>query len=247
MHSTAKNYAIEFLKEHEALVLCMYLDILGLMTTGIGDLIDTKTSDFASAQTEVSKFTWHRVKDNVVATAAEIEAEWKNIKALIAKSVHLKMNGKIFETWAKEQNPPLVTLQLNEEEYLKNNFLTKVERFEKSIKRTPNDYFKDFDDFPADAQLGIISIAWGNGEFFAYGGWRNFRELAKAQDWQKIVDDKQYKWQNINQGREIATEKLFKNAANVVECIKQGFKYDKTQLIFPTSLMKPINMTAEGS
>ena len=247
MHGTARNYAIEFLKEHEALVLCMYLDFRGLMTTGIGDLIDNEVGDFGAVQAEINKFTWRKIKDNVVATATEIEAEWRKIKGLISTGVHLKMNGKMFEDWARKQNPPLVTLQLNEDEYLKNNFFAKLDRFERSIKRTPNEYFKDFADFPADAQLGIVSIAWGNGEYFAYGGWKNFRELAKAQNWRKIVDDKQYRWQNINEGREIATRKLFNNAANVVECINQGFKFDKTQLIYPTYQMLPVNVTAENN
>ncbi|MBC7797819.1 MAG: hypothetical protein H7Z37_13180 [Pyrinomonadaceae bacterium] len=249
MHITAKNYAFEFLVGHEGLVLCMYMDVLGLITTGAGNMIDKDSGGgFAAVQTLVNEFNWYRIKDNVPATPAEVEAEWNNIKALTPKGHHLKMNGKIFEDWAKKQIPPLVTLQIKEDEFIKNVFPKKVEQFENAIKKTPLDYFKDFDDFPADAQLGILSVAWANGAYSAYdkktrdgqtiASFPLFRALCKEQDWRKIAAEKTYRWTNINDGRDIKTQKLFRNAAN---------SFDKTKLIYPVIQIEMIEITGEAS
>lgn len=145
---------VEFTRVSKILEGCvpwMYLDILGLVTTGVGCLID--------APHEACKLPWRR-PDGSPASASEIAGEWANVKAnrALARQGH-KAAAKF------------TRLRLDDEgvaELLEH----RAADFEAFYRKT----WPAWDSFPADAQLAIHSMGWAMGPGFP----RKFPTFTKA-------------------------------------------------------------------
>src|SRR5205823_5131019 len=74
----------------EGLTDFMYLDEKGLVTTGVGNLIDPKE--------KVNDFAWLRRSDNATPTPEEIDAEWDQIQKRQADKKKGGMYFKQFTT-----------------------------------------------------------------------------------------------------------------------------------------------------
>jgi hypothetical protein len=119
----------------------MYLDIKGLVTVGVGNLIDPVA--------EAMALPFRFKEGGALATPDQIAAEWRCIKddASLAKAGHscaaaltkLELNDDALNT--------LIADRLNRNE----SFLTRQEPF------------KGFDTWPADAQMALLSMAWAMG------------------------------------------------------------------------------------
>jgi hypothetical protein len=133
----------------------MYLDTLGLVTIGIGNLIDPLPAGLSM----VSRISgWP-------ATTAEIQAEWarvKNAKALIPLG------------WRAFQR--ICTLMVTEEA-LAGMVKHRMETNEAYLSRR----YPSWGSWPAAAQLGTHSIAWAAGPGWVAP---HFDAAAKAGDWQ---------------------------------------------------------------
>jgi hypothetical protein len=119
----------------------MYLDVKGLVTTGIGNLVDP--APLAMSLPFLFKVT------NQPATKEQIAVEWRTIKqhTELAKEGHLAA-GKIAELYLDSAGiDALVLSRLDSNEAI----ILKEESF------------KDFEIWPADAQLGVLSMAWAMG------------------------------------------------------------------------------------
>lgn len=125
----------------EGVVPWMYLDILGLVTTGIGNLIDPlpKGLPFTRA-------------DGTSASGCEIEAEWRSVKSAkyLAKAGHLAAKT-------------ITQLRLTPEG-LRQVVTAKMAEMEAHLKRR----FPPFETWPADAQLATMSMAWACGPGFRF-------------------------------------------------------------------------------
>jgi hypothetical protein len=111
----------------------MYLDSLGNVTIGIGNKIDPVADALALSSLGAPLL---RNGTDTAATTAEITAEWTKVKGgNTATTLHL--SGASIDT--------LVTTRLNQNE------------------TTLRTIFPGFDDWPADAQLAVLSMAWGLG------------------------------------------------------------------------------------
>jgi hypothetical protein len=175
----------------------MYLDIKGLVTVGVGNLIDPV--ELAQALPFQLKS-----KPGSPATADQIGADWQRLKdhPALARAGHLAC-------------APLTQLELDDTaiDSLVSGRLADNEATLKS-----QDWFRQFDTWPADAQLGLLSMAWAMGPR-APGEFPRFRAACLGLDFTTAaaecrMDDE------ANPGlapRNQAGVTLFLNAARVLE------------------------------
>jgi hypothetical protein len=137
----------------------MYLDILGLVTTGTGNLIDTAG--------QAAQLPWYHEATGAPATKPEIIAAWHALKARkdLAK-LHWKYAAKLNDL--RLTDAAIDTLVLG--------------KLQANAAFVEKNYFRDFKSWPADAQLACMSMAWAVGPGFPvkFSNWRRF---AEKQDW----------------------------------------------------------------
>lgn len=158
MHDSVKEIFPSFSQKFEGYVHWMYLDVKGLVTIGIGNLIDP--IDAALGLPFVHA-------DGREASRAEISAEWNLIhdRHELAHQGHRAAQNFCKLRLTDESIANLVRTRLAQnEQYLVAHF------------------FQDFEDWPADAQLGILSMAWALGAGFPKG-WPKFTAACKAKAW----------------------------------------------------------------
>ncbi len=168
----------------------MYLDVKCLVTTAIGNLIDP-----VALALEVPFVD----EDGVAATRAEIFTEWTAVKA---RRDLAPCGGVAFHKITKLHLTPAG---------MEHFVLTKAAQVDAYLGQR----FPEYPDWPADAQLGLLSMAWAGGPSFYFP---RFSAAVKAQDFATAalechMDD------SHNRGlvpRNAANVILFQNAAAVL-------------------------------
>lgn len=182
-----------FSTRFEGRVNFMYLDIKKLVTTGIGNLIDP----FPLAQ----NLPWQpKAEPDRAATADEIAAEWNLVKS--DPGGRSQRGGGSFGA--------VTTLQLSDDaiDALVRQKLTGMANF---LVNRPE--FASFEDWPADAQLGLLSMAWAMGPGFKFP---NFQAACADQDF-RAAADQCHMADESNPGlrpRNAANKQLFLSAAD---------------------------------
>jgi hypothetical protein len=198
----------------------MYLDVLGLVTVGVGNLVDP----VLAAHALPFRFTNRPgiAAPGSTATADQIAAEWQALK-----------NDPSLKTRGYKACEPITQLELSDDaiDSLIIDRLTKNESF---LKRQP--WFQDFDTWPADAQLGLLSMAWAMGPA-GPGNFPSFRAACQKLDFNTAAA--QCKMNEAgNPGvvpRNQANFTLFSNAATVVAGAAQG-GLQRANLYYPQVL-----------
>src|SRR5579871_13382 len=147
MFASVQTAFRSFSETFEGCVPHMYLDILGLVTVGVGNLVDP---------VELAKALPFRFKNKpsiatpgAPATPEQIAAEWQKLK----ENQHLAQAG--FHACE-----PLTDLELSAPD-LDSLVFARVTNDANFLKRQRP--FQAFDTWPADAQLGLLSMAWAMG------------------------------------------------------------------------------------
>lgn len=200
MYPRVQSEFTAFTTKFEGRVEYMYQDILGLVTIGIGNLIDPISLALPLP------FVFKNNPD-VLASQADIINEWNLIKS------HTELAQLGHRAAA-----PLTNLKLNEAD-IDNLIIGKLLQNEAMLKSgTPE--FTSFDQLPADAQLGLLSMAWAAGPAFAQAGrFPSFRQAVANGNWDKAAEESRMNDTN-NPGlrpRNRANKILFANAARVIE------------------------------
>jgi hypothetical protein len=144
-----------FNEPFEGVVPWMYLDIKGLVTVGVGNLIDP----IELALQLPFRF---RNEPNLAATTDQIAAEWHRIKAATGLA---KAGYKACE--------PLTRLGLDDAA-IDDSIAIRLAENEAILKKS--EFFRGFDSWPADAQLRLLSMAWALGP----NGPKRFQKFAEA-------------------------------------------------------------------
>jgi hypothetical protein len=205
----------------EGRVPYMYLDIKGLVTVGVGNLIDP---------VEVAQALPFRFKNKPginapgsPATADQIAVEWQTIK-----------NDPTLATKGYKACEPIITLELSDDA-IDSLILDRLMHNESFLKRQP--WFQGFDTWPADAQLALLSMAWAMGPA-GPGAFPNFRVACQNLDFSKAAAE--CKMNEVgNPGlipRNQANFTLFSNAAIVLASEAQG-SFQRPNLYFPRALV----------
>jgi GH24 family phage-related lysozyme (muramidase) len=197
MYSSVRDAFISFNEPFEARVPFMYLDILGKVTTGIGNLIDTIP--------EAQSLPFVHKTDNTPATRAEIAAEWQMVKG----RQDLATAPDRLDQLKRITNLRLTNDAINQ------IVLDKLDLNESLLKQISE--FADLEDWPADAQLGLFSMTWAVGT----GGiqrFRDFRAAIAVRNWDAATTQSHIN-ETGNPGlrpRNEANRILFNNASIVV-------------------------------
>jgi len=147
---------LRFNKPLEGEVLWPYQDILGLVTVGIGCLIENQVGDRAALALSVP---WVGGP-----TPRTVREEFAKVDAL-PKAMHFN------------RYRDACSLRLTEDGVL-DLLQTRAEQFEAELLRG----FPGWEDWPADAQMGVLGMSWACGPGF----WRkfvNFHDYANARRW----------------------------------------------------------------
>jgi GH24 family phage-related lysozyme (muramidase) len=158
MYDSVRESWHSFSEPFEGRVPSMYLDILGLVTCGVGNLIDPVS--------EALKVPFYRDDDGGKATPDQVRAAWFALK----ERQDLKRRGVSYAR-------ALTRLHMRDEDIdaLVASRLASNEAF--ICKWLPA-----FPTIPADAQLGILSMAWAVGAGFNRK-FPTFTKAALAGDW----------------------------------------------------------------
>jgi GH24 family phage-related lysozyme (muramidase) len=208
MHESVRRSFPEFSKRFEGYVRWMYLDIKGLVTVGIGNLVDPE--HLAVVLPFTDKATGQAATQSVIA------AEWRMLKGTVALA---QRGHKACEA--------VTQLRLSDEAIgnLVRRRLVANERVLKEI-------FPELESWPADGQLGVFSIAWAAGAALSQK-FPNFTAACRRGDWPAAVEHGRLREQG-NPGvipRNVANARLFRNAAAVVA---QGL--EPSRLFYPESV-----------
>lgn len=183
-----------FSTQFEGRVEYMYVDVKNYVTIGIGNLIDP--IDVALKLPFVFK------ADGSGAEPDDIAADWRAVKTTpgLPEQGHLACAG-------------LTKLMLTDDS-IDQLVRAKAASNEAQLRTTAE--FTDYDAWPADAQLALLSMAWAMGPAFAEGGqWPKFRSDAAAGSWSSAANDCRIA-EAGNPGivpRNVANATLFRNAA----------------------------------
>jgi len=210
----------EFSQKFEGRVAYMYVDVKQLVTVGVGNLIDP----VAVAQTLPFRF---KNKPGISApgspaTPDQIAAEWQTIK-----------NDLSLATRGFKACEPLTQLELSDDamDALIIDRLTKNESF---LKR--QQWFQNFETWPADAQLGLLSMSWAMGPG-GPGAFPQFRAACQNLDFNTAATECKMN-EAGNPGlvpRNQANVTLFSNAAVVLAGESQG-GFERATLYYPRVL-----------
>jgi GH24 family phage-related lysozyme (muramidase) len=163
MHLSYEQYH-DFSAPLEGRVHGMYCDILGLITCAVGNLIDTRGSGYPAALVEAINWT---LADGSPAPVAQVRADWQLLKADCMRFAKLHWKYALAATKCRLTEGEI-------DRIVKERLAINIAQMRK--------LYPDWDSFPADAQLAIMSMCWAVGT-----GWpqkfTRFAKLVKAQDW----------------------------------------------------------------
>jgi GH24 family phage-related lysozyme (muramidase) len=157
-----------------------YLDVVGLITTGVGNLCD----DWATFRA----LPWQHKAHGGPATPAEVRQEYDHLRAQFCG---VRGGGKGVCAWEAAGKGlcyahagawglgATTFLRLSDANI--DALIMRV--LDLKIEQMRQDY-PDWDAWPADAQAGTMSLCWAMGtEFVARYGFTNFDRAVKRQDW----------------------------------------------------------------
>ncbi|MER7541201.1 peptidoglycan-binding domain-containing protein [Streptomyces sp. NPDC097704] len=169
MHQSVWDAFIPFSAPLEGRVQFMYLDVKSLVSTGVGNLLDADDPQtFGTNPTplpDIFTLEWYDKDTLAPATHGEILQEYKNVK--FSNTAHDTIGQKETITRLRISNASI--------DGLVGSKLSQFERY--LLGRTD---FADLENWPADAQLGLFSMAWALGPAFKFP---KFQEAARQQNW----------------------------------------------------------------
>ena len=208
MHPSVKRALPDFLSQYEGKVNFMYLDVKGLVTIGIGNLIDPVGT--------ATKYEYSPKGGSGVVGGGAVISEWQMVKS---RRDLIPQGAPAFDK--------ITTLQLSDRG-IKQMVDDHAGGIENYIKTNPSasSFFADFDNWPADAQLGFFGVAWG-GIPIPQFGWHLFPAACRDKDWDTAAEQCRIT-SPIAAERNEAHKLMFLNAAAV-----QSNGDDITQLSWP--------------
>jgi hypothetical protein len=198
MHASAQATWQTFITEHEGNIAHMYLDTKGLVTIGIGNLIDP----ISLALTLPFQFKVNNragIAGGKPATVKEIEAEWLSLKNNPNRQVLIRSGAPA--------SARVTDLELSSAS--RQRLFDRVTNAHEAQLTT---CFADFSNWPGDAQLGVMAMAWRLGKYFP-PKFPKFTAACQARDFDAAANEC-----NISScaERNQASVRFFTNAACVV-------------------------------
>jgi hypothetical protein len=141
----------------------MYLDILGLVTCAVGILIDPISL--------AMPLPWKRDSDGERATPDQVRAAWHALKdRQDLKKRHVSHARALTGLHLDDADIDAIV----------------AKKLESNAAHLAKKHFPLFEEFPADAQLGLLSMAWAVGPDFPVK-FPTFTGHAKRQQWESAI------------------------------------------------------------
>ncbi len=213
MHQSVIDKWHEFSTPLEGRVPGMYCDVLGLITCAVGNLIDPIG--------EAEKLPW-TLLDGSKADLAQVRADWQLLKTGAAYYSKRHWKYALAATKCRLTDGAIDAL-----------VASKRAEFAAYLKQH---HFPEWERYPADGQLGILSMAWACGPGFP-AKFGNFKRCVINGDWSGAIATCKIREEG-NQGvvpRNARNRLCFANAALVV---KLGI--DVSQLFWPGVPAAPV-------
>ena len=210
-----------FSEKFEGRVPYMYLDIKGLVTVGVGYLIDP--IEMALALPFRFKTGPGIAAPGSFATPDEIAWDWRKVK----EDPWLAVKGY-------KACDAVTSLELSDDS-IDSLILKRAVGDESLLKSQPS--FLNFEQWPADAQLGLLSMAWAMGPH-GPAGFPRFCEASRALDFKTAAEECAMD-AAANPGlvpRNRANFTLFLNAAMVLAGEAHG-TFQRAGLYYPRALI----------
>lgn len=194
---------IRFTEPHEGYVPKMYVDVKNYVTTGYGNLIENTATGQITPQG--LSLPWKRDSDGSLASRQEILDAFNTVK-----------NSGMSQAGGGNQRH-LTNIHLD-----RAAIVELVRQTLEGMAAKLRQYFPNFDNFPADAQLGILSMSWAMGPGFARG-YPKFAAAANALVPDFVTMAKESLIPELGspedkpEGRNAQQIKLFLNAAKVFQ------------------------------
>jgi GH24 family phage-related lysozyme (muramidase) len=200
MHSAVEQAWPAVAREHEGVVHWPYLDTVNKVTVGIGLLIE------ADNQPTEECFSLPWTVDGQPATRAQIAAGW----AAVNSHTELAGHATQFETVSR--------LRLSDQA-INGALMAKTREFWSDL----TSQLVNLEEWPADAQLGLLDLAYQLGPWFLGASWPNFTAGAHASDFIRCASNCAVRQASAE--RNTHRSRLFRNAALVV-----GYQLDPARL-----------------
>ena len=156
MRPSVSDAFLAFSTKFEGSCPWLYLDVKCLVTTAIGCLVDSVAA--------VQGLDWVHLRSGVPATYDQITQAWTTVKG---NSGMAKLGGGAFAQLTDLRLTPEAAHSL---------VVGRAAAFETFLRKR----FPDYDTWPADAQLGLLSCAWAAGPAWTAP---HFDAAALALDW----------------------------------------------------------------
>jgi GH24 family phage-related lysozyme (muramidase) len=178
--------AVKYLREHEGVVSYMYLDVVGLVTIGVGFMLPSP--DAAEALNLVCRDT------RAPASAEQKRQDWE--------SVHTQAKAKLAAAYK-----PFTKLDLPDSE-IDSELAKRLNDFTKNL----NNRFPEFTAFPATVQIGLLDMIYSLGPRGLYHGYPKLCAAAETLDWKTCAE--QSSRGNVSGKRDADLKQLFLDAAS---------------------------------
>lgn len=192
MRESAISAWVEYNDDLEGICFWMYLDQIGLVTTGMGLLINSTRAALS--------LPWKR-PDGSRASRAEIEAEWHKVAAMTDLA---GIGGGNFAAFT--------TLRLT-----KADVAASTARKLRVTSKILRQHYPDWDSWPADAHLAAASVAWAVGSIGSVEGYPKMRAALLRGDFDEAAKEATFRDPTVGTyGKRQAKQQLcFQNAAKV--------------------------------
>jgi GH24 family phage-related lysozyme (muramidase) len=177
--------AVDYLRRHEGVVNYMYLDVVGLVTIGVGFLLPSAAAALA--------LNLVRRDSGIAATDEEKRADWE--------SVHARPRAELAANYR-----PFTLLDLPDSA-IDGELSVRIEDFVRNLQSR----FPQFQDFPNPAQVGIIDMVYGLGPAGLFRGFPKFCSAVDRKDWAACATEGIRG--NVSQSRNQELQELFREAA----------------------------------
>ena len=211
MKDAVRRAFLAFTSPLEGVVPWMYQDVKGLVSAGIGNLIDPVSLAIALPFVRL---------DGTSASREDIVAEWMRIKNL-GPDAKGRTAAQLGHLYAK----PHTRLRLTPEG-IERVVMSKLEEMDRYLAKR----FPEYPDWCADAQLATLSMAWACGPAFRFP---KLEAALRARDFRTAAVEcfmpEEAKISGLRP-RNIANRVLYQNAAIVQNCL------DPERLFYPADL-----------
>jgi hypothetical protein len=237
MYPSVKNIFLSFTESFEGGtshgIRIMFLDAYNRVGTAAGIDLDKNASgmsnDFALAEREgipkAQRLFWRfrsGPRTGQPAGPADVADEWRRIKSQV---------GNQWWTYYKQFAQVETT-----DEAIEAEVVAKLEMNEKILKGSR--WFANLDDWPADAQLGLMSMSWSGPGLLTNGVLPGFGPACQAMDFKKAAALCRINGPGSLDRRNVADAALFNNAATILDGGK-AYEWRKLFVHYPHSVPTP--------